>query len=168
MSKSKGNKKNPKNLLSELQSALTIRNHLPSTTRSQALDWRPENVSQMMAGIQEVGWVNICQISLLQGSFTGILQLCLFPCFWKTPEIRQFTFMHHSKALCKYVKNYCFGNYYSTTQNYHLKNLILKKTRHLNICSVLPKDRYCLFRRSHQIRGRYRQIRKKVKAMPSI
>lgn len=87
-----------------MQSALTVRNHLPSTAGSQALDWRPENVSQMMAGIQEVGWVSTCQIPLLQGSFTGILQLRLFPCFWKTPEIGQFTFMDHSKALCKSVK----------------------------------------------------------------
>lgn len=57
-----------------------------------------------MAGIQEVGWVSSCQIPLLQGNFTGILQLCLFPCFWKTPDITQFTFMDHSKALCKSVK----------------------------------------------------------------
>lgn len=111
-----------------------------------------------MAGIQEVGWVSICQISLLQWSFTDILQLCLFPCFWKTPEIRQFTFMDHSEALCK-TEHYCFGNYYSTFQNYQLENL--KKPRYFSICSVLPKDRHFLFRRSHQIRGHYRKIRKK-------
>lgn len=37
----------------------------------------------------------------------------------------------------------------------------LKKPRYFSICSVLPKDRHFLFRRSHQIRGHYRKIRKK-------
>lgn len=43
-----------------------------------------------------------------------------------------------------------------------------KKTRCFSICSVLSKDRDFLFRRSHQIRGHCRKIRKKVKAMPLV
>lgn len=43
-----------------------------------------------------------------------------------------------------------------------------KKEGYFSICSVLPKDRHFLFRRSHQIRGHYRKIRKKIKAMSSV
>lgn len=81
------------------------------------------------------GMTQYLPCSPLQGNFTGILQLCLFTCFCKTPEIRQFTFMDHQKALCKYMKITVLGMITPEFKKTDRKTFF-KKTKCFSICSV--------------------------------